>query len=293
MLRSLVRQLLHVWRQSMRLLEEFLALLVFHTTPFTSCVCHLCVALVLVWFGRPSIEREVQLDFRVHSSSCGAICGVVHSPFDWLDHRCHCDCRVLVLFVDRLPCCGGVCVAMSYGGWFFTPDGAYDSVWDSVKPMTGNFFFYYFQYQEFVGCVCNDDICPDNYNYSRFTLKDKCRSEKWEVYLYGDMTIKVMGSRRAENCGVLRSCSSWRDGKAFLGRVHRYTARGDPLIRAGKEWRGRRELAPRCSATQLGACVVAYRQRHVINIWSVPPQPPQPPQGVSLKSNRLHALPVV
>ena len=101
------------------------------------------------------------------------------------------------------------CVAMSCGGGF-TPDGAYGSVWDSVKPMTGNFFFYYFQYQEDVDCVCvlngwlssNDDICPDNYNYSRFTLKDKCRSEKWEVYLYGDMTIKVMGSRRAENCGV-------------------------------------------------------------------------------------------
>ena len=81
----------------------------------------------------------------------------------------------------------------------FTPGGAYDSVWDSVKPMTGNFFFYYFQYQDFVGCVCmlnywfssNDDICPDNYNYSRFKLKDKCRSEKWEVYLYGDMTIMV------------------------------------------------------------------------------------------------------
>ena len=31
-------------------------------------------------------------------------------------------------------CCGSVCVAMSC----FTPDGAYDSVWDSVKPMTGN-----------------------------------------------------------------------------------------------------------------------------------------------------------
>ena len=50
---------------------------------------------------------------------------------------------------------------------------------------------------------------------SQFKLKDKCRSEKWEVYLYGDMTIKVMGSSCAENCGVLRSCSSWRDGKAF------------------------------------------------------------------------------
>ena len=27
-----------------------------------------------------------------------------------------------------------------------------------------------------------------------------------------------------------------------------------PAIRAGKGWRGRRELAPRCSATQLAAC---------------------------------------
>ena len=37
-----------------------------------------------------------------------------------------------------------------------------------------------------------DEICPDNYNYSRFKLKDKCRSEKWEVYLCGDMTIEVV-----------------------------------------------------------------------------------------------------
>ena len=93
----------------------------------------------------------------------------------------------------------GVCVAMSCGGGFLTPDGAYGSVWDSVKPMTGKYFFNYFQYQEFVGCVCmlnywfssNDEICPDNYNYSRFKLMDKCRSEKWEVYLYGDMCIMV------------------------------------------------------------------------------------------------------
>ena len=42
-------------------------------------------------------------------------------------------------------------------------------------------------------------------------------------------------------------------GRLFLGRVHRYTARGSPAIRAGKGWRGRRELAPRCSATQFGA----------------------------------------
>ena len=39
----------------------------------------------------------------------------------------------------------------------------------------------------------------------------------------------------------------------FSGCVHRYTARGSPAIRTGKGWRGRRELAPWCSATQLGA----------------------------------------
>ena len=39
----------------------------------------------------PSLEREVQWDFRVDSSSCGAHCGVVHSPFEWLYHRCHCN----------------------------------------------------------------------------------------------------------------------------------------------------------------------------------------------------------
>ena len=84
-------------------------------------------------------------------------------------------------------------------GGFFTPGGAYDSVWDSVKPMTGKFIFIYFQYQEVVGCICilnywissNDESCPDNYKYSRFKLKGKCRSVKWEVYLYGDMIIIV------------------------------------------------------------------------------------------------------
>ena len=96
--------------------------------------------------------------------------------------------------------CRGVLVAMPCGGGYFTPDGAYDSVWDIVKKVTGKYFFNYFQYQEFVGCVCMlnywfssiDDICPVNYNFSRFKLKDKCRSEKWELYLYSVMTIKMV-----------------------------------------------------------------------------------------------------
>ena len=71
-------------------------------------------------------------------------------------------------------CCGGVCVAMSCGGGGFTPDGAYDSVWDSVRLMTGKYLINSFQYQEVVGCVCmlnywfssTYGICPDIYNYS-------------------------------------------------------------------------------------------------------------------------------
>ena len=35
-------------------------------------------------------------------------------------------------------CCEGVCVAMSCGGGGFSPDDAYDSVWDSVMPTRGN-----------------------------------------------------------------------------------------------------------------------------------------------------------
>ena len=66
--------------------------------------------------------------------------------------------------------------------------------------MTGKFFL--FPVPRVVECVCmlndwincNDDFCADNYNFSRVMLKDKCRSEKWELYLYGDMTIKVMES---------------------------------------------------------------------------------------------------
>ena len=97
-----------------------------------------------------------------------------------------------------------------------------------------------------------DDICPDNYNSSRYKLKDKCRSEKWEVYLYGDMTIKVMESRRAENCGGLRSCFSWYEGKAFFWAVYTGTRPGfPPPSGRGRGGGGRRELAPRCSATPI------------------------------------------
>ena len=69
-----------------------------------------------------------------------------------------------------------------------------------MKPIAGKFLINYFQHHYDVGCVCmlngwfsnNDDICAYNYIFSRFKLKDTCRSEKWEVYLCGDMTILVV-----------------------------------------------------------------------------------------------------
>ena len=88
------------WHWWCRLRSVFLPFTM-HTS--TSCVCH------RVWLGneygfrRPSLEREVQWDVRVHSSSCGAHRDVVHSPFEWLYHRCHCNCRGFVLFVGRRP----------------------------------------------------------------------------------------------------------------------------------------------------------------------------------------------
>ena len=59
----------------------------------------------------------------------------------------------------------------------------------------------------------------------------------------------------SRQCSKLWRLRSWRlsTGFFFLGRVHRYTAGLTPAVRAGKGWRGRRELAPRCSATLLAA----------------------------------------
>ena len=82
-------------------------------------------------------------------------------------------------------CSVNVCVAMSCCGGSFSPDGAYDSLWDSVKLMKGKYTINCFQYQEDVEYVCvlndwissNDEICADNYNYFRFKLKSNGRSE--------------------------------------------------------------------------------------------------------------------
>ena len=120
-------------------------------------------------------------------------------------------CRSWIVVLDRKyhRCCGGVCVAMSC-----VVEVSLLMVlmilWDSVWPMTGKYSFDYFQYQGDVGCVCmlndwissNDVICAVNFFYSRFKLKGQCRSEKWEVYLYGYSRFKLKGQCRSEKWKV-------------------------------------------------------------------------------------------
>ena len=83
---------------------RFLALPVFDTKhTFYELCLPFVVALVCVWIWQTQSRAGSTVVVRVHSSSCGAQCGVVHSPFEWFYHRCHCNCRDLVLFVGRLP----------------------------------------------------------------------------------------------------------------------------------------------------------------------------------------------
>ena len=53
------------------------------------------------------------------------------------------------------------------------------------------------------------------------------------MYLYGDMTIMVMGSRRAENCGGLRSCFHGVTGRLFRA-VYTGTRPGFPRYQGGE-----------------------------------------------------------
>ena len=141
-------------------------------------VCHPSVAWDEYGFCRPSLEREVQRDVRIHSSSCGTHRAVVHSPFDVVPSF-HCSCRDHVRFVGRLPwLCGPNvlrwCLRRDVVWWWlFHSYGTYDSVWDSVGLMTGNT-------RSIISStmrgrwVClhaewldqqQRRICPDNYNY--------------------------------------------------------------------------------------------------------------------------------
>ena len=62
----------------------------------------------------------------------------------------------------------------------------------------------------------NGDICADNYFYSRFKLKDKCRSEKWEVYLFGQ--VVDMPAVVNDRCLMVQTVQKTVD---FYGPDHR------------------------------------------------------------------------
>ena len=193
-------------------------------TPSMSCACLLSVSWNELQSGRSTLEREVQWDFRVHGSSCGTCFDVLHSPLtvSTIDTTT----TVVALYSASADCTGfavsmcnaGACVAMSCDGGCFTPDGAYDSLCvampmkestPSIPSCTKRTLGV--SACSMTGTAATTFFAPTT-TTSRFKLKDKCRSEKWEVFLYGDMTIKVMESRRAQNCGGLRSCSSCCDG---------------------------------------------------------------------------------
>ena len=122
------------------------------------------------------------------------------------------------------------CVVMSCGGGFFSPDGAYDSVWDGVRPLTGKYALlfpvprgcwvclhaewqvqhqrHYLRRQLHLLPVHVAGLCRSKwwevylYGDSWFKLKGQLRSEKWEVYPYGDSRFKLKGQLRSEKWEV-------------------------------------------------------------------------------------------
>ena len=76
------------------------------------------------------------------------------------------------------------CVAVSCGGESFSPGGAYEFAWDSVKPMKGYTLFITSSTKTLLGVVCmvKDWIssccvfCADYHNYFQSTLKGMGRS---------------------------------------------------------------------------------------------------------------------
>ena len=84
----------------MRRLVEFLALLVFDTTPSTCCVCHPSVAgFGMVW--QTQSRAGSTLGFSCSQLQLRSSMWCRSQSLSILDHRCHCNCRDLVLFVGR------------------------------------------------------------------------------------------------------------------------------------------------------------------------------------------------
>ena len=71
----------------------------------TGAVLGQCLRLALVVsasFRLPTLTRNTPF-MRCVCLLSGTHCEVVHSPFGWLYHRCHCNSRDYAFFVDRFP----------------------------------------------------------------------------------------------------------------------------------------------------------------------------------------------
>ena len=156
--------------------------------------CGMCVSTA------PAVEPAV-MSFTVSLTGCtiDAIAAVVST------------CSASTNCTDSLvfTCCGSVCIAMPCGGGSFTPDAAYDSLWDSVKPLTGEYTINFFQYQEDVGGVhaeCLDQLhrlfLRRQLHLLPVHVAGLCRSEQWEVYLYGFFPVQIDGQCRSEKWEV-------------------------------------------------------------------------------------------
>ena len=110
-------------------------------------------------------------DFRLVSVFCVALgstadtCGAsVYKAF-WKNFSLLSLKRwIAVLEVDSrlsvIPVFSAMLGSTVAGGESFSPDDAYDSAWNSVKPMKGKYTVNYFQYQDVVGCVCMHNGAP-------------------------------------------------------------------------------------------------------------------------------------
>ena len=106
---------MHVWRQSMRRLVEFLALLVFDTTPSTCCVCHPSVAgFGMVW--QTQSRAEVQGAFVFTAPVAELILVSFSVPLNGWTIAATAAVVTSCSSSADFPAAGGVCVAMLCGG---------------------------------------------------------------------------------------------------------------------------------------------------------------------------------
>ena len=101
--------------------------------------------------------------------------------------------------------------------------------------------------------------------------------------LRGDSRDPTVAAHSCRSCRTLTRWSMSRLWFTCLLRLFMAVCTGTrpgltPTIRAGKGWRGRRELVPRRSATQLGACLCGHIDKDMSVTHRSAPPPPQPPQ---------------